>query len=411
MLGAIAVGRTAITGLLEAEDVLNTAKAMAALGARVERYRDGTWYVDGCGLDGLAQPAGMVDFGNSGTGVRLCAGLVATSPITVSFCGDASLQSRPMTRITEPLSRFGTKFETRDGGRLPMRVTGAQHPVPVEYRLPVASAQVKSAILLAGLNAPGRSCVIETVPSRDHTEKMLKAFGARISIRKDSGQTLICVEGQHELTGQEILVPGDPSSAAFAVVAGLITKGSKLTIRNVMLNPTRFGLFETLKEMGGRLSVTNRRMSGGEETGDIMVESSELRGVRVPKERAASMIDEYPVLAVAAAFARGVTHMAGIGELRFKESDRLAACQAGLSSNGVVVRSGSDWMEVEGTGSVAGGGLVQTGLDHRIAMSFLVMGLSSRQPVRIDDSRPINTSFPGFTDLMRRVGAQMEPAA
>ena len=408
MLGAVAVGHTIVSGLLEAEDVLNTARAMAALGARVERHRDGKWHIHGCGVGGFVQPAGIIDFGNSGTGARLCAGLVATTPITTSLSGDASLRSRPMTRITTPLALFGARFDTRDGGRLPMRIHGAAHPVPVEYRLPVASAQVKSAVLLAALNTPGRSCVIERIPTRDHTEKMLAAFGARLEIENRAGETHICLEGCHELCGQNVTVPADPSSAAFPVVAALITRDSNLTIENVMLNPSRTGLIKTLKEMGAKISISNRKHSGGEETGDITVESSDLAGVTVPPERAASMIDEYPVLAIAAAFAKGMTRMEGVGELRVKESDRLAAVRSGLEANGVKVRTGDDWMEIDGTGSVEGGGTVHSGLDHRIAMAFVVMGLASKNPVTIDDSRPIATSFPGFEDLMKKTGCRLE---
>jgi len=408
MFASMAIGESAITGLLEAEDVINTAKAMAALGAQVERYNDGTWKVRGVGIGGFREPQDIIDFGNSGTGVRLCAGLVATTPIKVGFTGDDSLRSRPMKRIVDPLKLFGTKIDTLEGDLLPMRIIGAQDAVPVEYRLPVASAQVKSAVLLAGLNAPGKTTVIEPEATRDHTEKMLKAFGAKLSIDENNQERTITVEGQHELTACDITVPGDPSSAAFAIVAALITSDSRVTIENVLLNPTRIGLIDSLKEMGGNIKIENQRQSGGEQLGDIVVSSSQLSGITVPAKRAPSMIDEYPVLAMAASFANGTTRMEGIGELRVKESDRLAFVADGLEANGVTVRTGDDWLEVDGAPNVKGGGLVKTGLDHRIAMSFLVLGLASDNPVTIDDGDIIATSFPGFEDLMRSLGCKIE---
>ena len=412
MFASMAIGESSISGLLEAEDVINTAKAMAALGAQVERHNDnngnGVWKVRGVGVGGFGEPRDIIDFGNSGTGVRLCAGLVATTPIKVGFTGDDSLRSRPMKRITDPLRLFGAKIDTLEGDLLPMRIIGSSHAVPVEYTLPVASAQVKSAVLLAGLNVPGKTTVIEPEATRDHTEKMLKAFGAKISISKDSQTREITVEGGHELTACDISVPGDPSSAAFAIVAALITENSQITIENVLLNPTRVGLIDSLKEMGGDIVIENPRRSGGEEIGDITATSSQLSGITVPGWRAPSMIDEYPVLAVAAAFASGTTRMEGIGELRVKESDRLAFVADGLEKNGVVVRTGPDWMEVEGGNTVFGGGFVATGLDHRIAMSFLVLGLASENPVTVDDGEIIATSFPVFEALMGQIGCKIE---
>ena len=410
MLGAVAVGETRAAGLLEGEDVVNTAKAMAALGAKVTRDPDGLWRIQGVGVSGLTSPKGDLDFGNSGTGVRLALGLMAATPLTARCIGDASLSKRPMGRVTVPLSQIGARFDTAEGGRLPLTLHGARDAVPVTYRLPVASAQVKSAVLFAGLNTPGRTTVIEPVATRDHTERMLKAFGAEITAeQKDDGRHIHIV-GQRELKGQNIDVPADPSSAAFPMVAALITEGSQITIGNVMLNVTRTGLITTLIEMGGNITIENRRLAGGEEVGDLTVRSSRLKGIRVPKERAPSMIDEYPVLAVAAAFAQGTTHMEGLEELRVKESDRLAAVEAGLAANGVTTRSGPDWLEVEG-GAPRGGGVVLTHLDHRIAMAFLVMGLAAREAVAVDDSAMIATSFPNFLGLMTGMGCRIEPVA
>ena len=406
MLGAVAIGETTIGGLLEAEDVINTAKAMTALGATAERGVDGVWRVQGVGVAGLQSPEGPLDFGNSGTGVRLAMGLMASTPVTARCVGDASLSKRPMGRVTEPLSQFGARFEASEGNRLPLTLQGARHAVPVTYRLPVASAQVKSAVLLAGLNTPGRTTVIEPMPTRDHTERMLKGFGARISVEMKEDGRHIAIDGQHELRAQALDIPGDPSSAAFPMVAALITEGSDIVIENIMLNPTRAGLIETLIEMGGDITIGNRRVAGGEEVGDLHVKSSRLYGIRVPAARAASMIDEYPVLAVAASFADGTTRMEGLEELRVKESDRLAAVEAGLQANGVPAQSGRDWLEVSG-GGAPGGGRVVTHMDHRIAMSFLVMGLASRIYTAIDDSAFIATSFPDFTGLMNGLGARM----
>jgi 3-phosphoshikimate 1-carboxyvinyltransferase len=408
MLGAVAVGRTEVSGLLEAEDVVNTAKAMAALGAGVERQADGRWLIDGVGTAGLMSPAQPLDFGNSGTGVRLAMGLMASTPLVAKCVGDASLTKRPMGRVTKPLSLFGARFETSEGDRLPLTLYGARDPVPVTYTLPVASAQVKSAILLAALNTPGRTTVIEPVATRDHTERMLSSFGAKLTVKEIDGIRHISVEGQHELKFQTFAIPGDPSSAAFPLAAALLAEGSDITIENIMLNPTRTGLITTLIEMGADITIENRKVAGGEEVGDLRVRHSQLSGVRVPKERAPSMIDEYPILAVLAAFAEGTTRMEGLEELRVKESDRLAAVEAGLQANGVISQSGPDWLEVTG-GGAPGGGRVVTHMDHRIAMAFLVMGVASRIHTTVDDSRFIATSFPDFTGLMNRLGARLAP--
>ena len=406
MLGALAIGETTISGLLEAEDVINTARAMAALGALVERWRDGSWHVHGVGTGGFRSPDNPIDFGNSGTGARLAAGLIATSPLRARLTGDASLRKRPMGRIIAPLERMGARFDGADGGRLPLTLTGARDPVPIVYELPVASAQVKSAVLLAGLNAPGTTTVIEPVATRDHTERMLKGFGASIDVAEIDGRRHIAVTGERELRATALAVPGDPSSAAFAMVAALITRDSEIVLDGILLNPTRTGLFETLREMGADLSIDNRRESGGELLGDIRVRSAKLRGVQVPAVRAPSMIDEFPILAVAASFAEGTTRMAGLHELRVKESDRLAAIIGGLEVNGVVCRSGDDWIEIDG-GRVPGGGLVSTFMDHRIAMSFLIMGLAADEPVEVDDAAMIATSFPDFPQFMQRLGAEL----
>jgi 3-phosphoshikimate 1-carboxyvinyltransferase len=407
MLGALAVGRTEITGLLEGEDVLATAAAMRAMGAGVERLGDGRWRVDGVGLGGLAEPADMLDLGNSGTAARLLLGVLATHPITSFVTGDASLRSRPMRRVTEPLARFGARFTTREGGRLPLAVTGAANPVPIEYTLPVASAQVKSAVLLAGLNTPGETTVIEPQPTRDHTERMLGHFGATVRIEPfDMGGRRVTVVGQPELVAAPIAVPADISSAAFALIAGLIVSGSEVTIEGVGLNPSRTGLLASLQEMGADIAHLDERVEGGEPVADLRVRAGALRGADIPPERAPSMIDEYPILAVAAACAKGRTVMRGLAELRVKESDRLAGTAAGLAACGVKVSVEGDDLIVEGDGSPpTGGALIETRLDHRIAMAFLVLGLAAKSPVRIDDARPIATSFPGFVTLMNRLGA------
>jgi 3-phosphoshikimate 1-carboxyvinyltransferase len=407
MFGALAVGRTEISGLLEGEDVLATAAALRAMGAGIERAADGRWLVDGVGLGGLGEPEDVLDLGNSGTSARLLLGILATHPFTAFVTGDASLRRRPMGRVIEPLSRFGTEFRCRTGGRLPLAVAGAAHPVPIEYRLPVPSAQVKSAVLLAGLNTPGATSVIEMEPSRDHTERMLGHFGAKVAVEADSGGVRrITVKGQPELVAAPVVVPGDPSSAAFPLVAALIVPGSEITIANVGLNPSRTGLLVCLEEMGADIALQNRRIAGGEPVADLRVRCGPLAGVDVPPQRAPSMIDEYPILAVAAACARGRTIMRGLAELRVKESDRLTGMAEGLTSCGVKAAIEGDDLIVESDGRPPrGGALIATRLDHRIAMAFLVLGLATEQPVRIDDAHPIATSFPDFTPLMTRLGA------
>ena len=408
ILGALSVGETRISGLLEGEDVLNTAKSMQALGARVERTGPFAWQVAGVGVAGFAQPAAPLDFGNSGTGCRLVMGAVAGCPITAVFDGDASLRSRPMRRILDPLELMGAKAgESKEGGRLPLTLHGSRDPVPILYRTPVASAQIKSAVLLAGLAAPGVTTVIEQEASRDHTELMLKHFGAEIvSVNEGSHGRKIALTGQPELHGADIVVPADPSSAAFPIVAALVVEGSDVTFSDVMTNPLRTGLFTTLREMGASIEESEVRGDAGEPMARLRVRASKLRGVEVPPERAPSMIDEYLVLAVAASFAEGTTIMRGLQELRVKESDRLEATAAMLRVNGVKVEVAGDDLIVEGRGHVPGGGFVTTHMDHRIAMSALVMGLASDQPVTVDDTAFIATSFPDFIPMMRRLGAE-----
>ena len=408
ILGALAVGQTRISGLLEGEDVLNTAKAMQALGAKVERTGDFAWSVHGVGVAGFAEPQVPLDFGNSGTGCRLVMGAVAGCPITAVFDGDASLRGRPMRRILDPLELMGAKAgKSGEGGRLPLTLNGARDPLPILYRTPVASAQIKSAVLLAGLAAPGVTTVIETEASRDHTELMLKHFGAQIvSAREGAHGRRIALTGQPELHGAEIVVPADPSSAAFPIVAALIVEGSDLILSDVMTNPLRTGLFTTLREMGASIEESHLRGDAGEPMAQLRVRASKLRGVEVPPERAPSMIDEYLVLAVAASFAEGTTIMRGLQELRVKESDRLEATAAMLRVNGVKADISGNDLIVEGKGHVAGDGLVATHMDHRIAMSALVMGLASDKPVNVDDTAFIATSFPDFIPMMRGLGAE-----
>jgi 3-phosphoshikimate 1-carboxyvinyltransferase len=408
ILGALAVGETRISGLLEGEDVLNTAKAMRALGARVERAGDFAWSVRGVGVTGFAQPEAPLDFGNSGTGCRLVMGAVAGCPITAIFDGDASLRSRPMRRILDPLELMGARAgDSGQGGRLPLTLHGARDPRPILYRTPVASAQIKSAVLLAGLAAPGVTTVIENEASRDHTELMLKHFGAQIvSTPEGPHGRRIALTGQPELHGAEVVVPADPSSASFPIVAALIVEGSDVVFSDVMTNPLRTGLFTTLREMGGSIEESHARGDAGEPMAQFRVRASRLRGVEVPPERAPSMIDEYLVLAVAAAFAEGTTIMRGLQELRVKESDRLEATAAMLRVNGVKVEISGDDLIVEGKGHVPGDGLVATHMDHRIAMSALVMGLASDKPVKVDDTAFIATSFPDFIPMMRSLGAE-----
>jgi 3-phosphoshikimate 1-carboxyvinyltransferase len=407
MFGTLAVGRTEITGLLEGEDVLCTAAAMRALGAGVERLGDGRWQVDGVGVGGLGEPADIIDLGNSGTAARLLLGLLATHPITCFLTGDASLRSRPMRRVTEPLSRFRARFATREGGLMPLAVSGAVDPIPIEYTLPVPSAQVKSAVLLAGLNTPGETTVVEPQATRDHTERMLGHFGAAVRIEPlAEGGRRITITGQPELVAAPIAVPADISSAAFALVAALLVPGSEITVEGVGLNPSRTGLLSSLEEMGADIAYLDERIEGGEPVADLRVRAGALRGADIPPGRAPSMIDEYPILAVAAACAKGRTRMRGLAELRVKESDRLSATAAGLAACGVRVSVEGDDLIVYGDGRPpAGDALIETRLDHRIAMAFLVLGLTAKSPVLIDDARPIATSFPGFVRLMTQLGA------
>ncbi len=409
MLGAVAIGETRIRGLLEAADVIRTVQAMTALGAHIERDADGTWSVQGTGVGGWREPEGTIDFGNSGTGVRLTAGLVATTPIKAIFTGDESLSRRPMGRITDPLRRFGAKIDTAPGGTLPMRIIGAKDPVPIEYELPVPSAQVKSAVLLAALNAPGTTTVIEPVICRDHTERMLKAFGADVEEEWSARGRLVHLTGQKELKACDIEVPADPSSAAFPLAAALLCADSRVTVRDVLLNPTRTGLIETLHEMGAEIRILEPHQSGGEVIGHLQAETSRLRGVVVPAERAPSMIDEYPILAVLAAFAEGTTRMEGLAELRVKECDRLQVTAEALAACGAEVKTGEDWMEITGTGGrpLKGGAVIDAHHDHRIAMSFLVLGLAAQEPVTVRGAEMIATSFPGFVSLMRELGADI----
>ncbi|MEX3314714.1 3-phosphoshikimate 1-carboxyvinyltransferase [Sulfitobacter sp. PS-8MA] len=410
ILGAMAVGETTITGLLEGQDVLDTAKAMRAFGAEVIDHGGGSYSVHGVGVGGFAEPDNVIDCGNSGTGVRLLMGAMATSPISVTFTGDASLNSRPMARVTDPLALFGTQSVGRAGGRLPMTLVGAAEPVPVRYTVPVPSAQVKSAVLLAGLNAPGKTVVIEAEATRDHTERMLAGFGAEITVEETDEGRVITLTGQPELKPQHIDVPRDPSSAAFPVCAALIVPGSDVLVPGIGLNPTRAGLFATLREMGADLTYENERSEGGEPVADLRAKfSPNLKGIEVPPARAASMIDEYPVLSVVAACASGETVMRGVKELRVKESDRIEAMASGLRANGVEVEDGPDWWIVKGRGhgNIPGGATCQSHLDHRIAMSFLILGMVAQQPVQVDDGGPIATSFPIFEPLMAELGAQV----
>jgi 3-phosphoshikimate 1-carboxyvinyltransferase len=406
IFGALAVGETRISGLLEGEDVLNTGKAMAALGASVERLGNGEWRVQGVGVGGFREPADVLDFGNSATGCRLVMGAVAGCPITATFDGDASLRKRPMRRIIDPVIEIGARVLREEAsGRLPVTLQGAHDPIPIVYRTPVPSAQIKSAVLLAGLAAPGATTVIESEASRDHTERLLVHFRAEVKIRPEGAHgRRITLTGQRELVPAPVVVPADPSSAAFPLVAALITPGSEVTLTDVMTNPLRTGLITTLREMGADIETVNVRGDLGEELADFRVCASALKGVDVPPERAPSMIDEYPILAVAAAFAEGTTRMRGLKELRVKESDRLAAVADGLRANGVVTEIEGDDLIVHGNGRAAGGGQVATHMDHRIAMAFLVMGLASDKPVGVDDTSFIATSFPSFVPMMRGLG-------
>lgn len=410
ILGALSVGETRITGLLEGQDVLDTAKAMRAFGAEVTRHGQGHWSVHGVGTGGFAEPADVIDCGNSGTGVRLIMGAMATSPITATFTGDASLRKRPMGRVTDPLALFGARAYGRAGGRLPLTLVGATDPMPVRYHLPVPSAQVKSAILLAGLNAPGETVVIEREATRDHTERMLAGFGAAVRTEVVPEGQAIILTGQPELRAQPVAVPRDPSSAAFPVCAALIVPGSDILVPGVSRNPTRNGLVVTLLEMGADITFEDAREEGGEPVADLRVRFTDgLKGVQTPPERAASMIDEFPILSVVAACAEGVTVMQGVKELRVKESDRIDAMAKGLRACGICVDETEDTMTVHGCGAggVPGGAVAQTHLDHRIAMSFLVLGMAAKAPVGVDDASPIDTSFPAFEGLMQRLGAHL----
>ncbi|MGR8963481.1 3-phosphoshikimate 1-carboxyvinyltransferase [Rhizobium leguminosarum] len=413
MFGGLASGETRITGLLEGEDVINTGRAMQAMGARIRKVGE-QWVIEGTGNGALLAPDAPLDFGNAGTGVRLTMGLVGTYDFRSTFIGDASLSKRPMGRVLNPLREMGVQVSASEGDRLPVTLRGPGTPSPIRYRVPMASAQVKSAVLLAGLNTPGVTTVIEPVMTRDHTEKMLQGFGAALSVETDEdGVRTIRLEGRGKLKGQVIDIPSDPSSTAFPLVAALLVPGSDITIVNVLMNPTRTGLILTLQEMGADIEVLNARLAGGEDVADLRVRHSELKGVTVPEDRAPSMIDEYPILAVAACFAEGVTVMKGLEELRVKESDRLSAVADGLKLNGVDCDEGEDFLIVrgrpdgKGLGNAAGD-KVSTHLDHRIAMSFLVMGLASEHPVTIDDAAMIATSFPEFMQLMTGLGARIE---
>ena len=413
LLAALAVGESVIDGLLEGEDVLATAASLRQLGAEIARGTDGRWRVWGRGVGGLCEPEEVLDLGNSGTAARLLMGVIAGHPMTAVLTGDGSLRGRPMGRVIAPLEQMGARVSARDGGRLPLTLVGCAAPLPIAYNLPVASAQVKSAILLAGLSAPGETRVIERAPTRDHSERMLARFGARIECGEADGARHVTLQGQPELTGQAISVPGDPSSAAFATVAALIRPGARVRLPGVGINPQRVGLYTSLLEMGGKIAFENQREEAGEPVADLVVEGSELAAIEVPAERAPSMIDEYPILAVAAACARGRTVMHGLAELRVKESDRLAAIAATLAACGIEAEAGADSLAVNGlAGRVPGGNNrpIATHLDHRIAMSALVLGLAAERPVTIDDGAPIATSYPGFVETMAGLGAKIGPA-
>lgn len=411
LFGAMAVGETKISGLLEGQDVLDTARAMRAFGAEVVQHGAGDWSVHGVGVGGFSEPADVIDCGNSGTGVRLIMGCMATTAMTVTFTGDASLRKRPMARVTDPLALFGAQSYGRKGGRLPMTVVGAANPVPVRYALPVASAQVKSAVLLAGLNAPGETVVIEREPTRDHSERMLLGFGADLSVEQTAEGHVITLKGRPELRPQTVAVPRDPSSAAFPTCAALIVEGSDITVPGVSQNLTRNGLYITLAEMGAEIAFLNPRTEGGEPVADLRVRFSDnMQGIEVPPERAPSMIDEYPILSVVAAFATGRTVMRGVKELRVKESDRIDAMARGLEACGVTIEEDEDTLIVHGMGAggMPGGAVCATHLDHRIAMSFLIAGMAAKAAVSVDDASPIVTSFPIFEGLMNGLGAAIQ---
>lgn len=411
ILAALAAGESVVSGLLEGEDVMHTAAALRYLGAEVER-NNGRWHVHGRGVGGLREPPGILDFGNAGTGARLLMGALASHPFVSFFDGDESLRRRPMARVAAPVERMGAQIVARSGVRLPLVVIGTSTPVPIRYELPVPSAQVKSAVLLAGLNAPGKTEVVEPMATRDHTERLLRYFGAEITMEETQGGGAATVlTGQPELTAREVTVPGDPSSAAFLVVAALLCPDAEVTIEQVCVNPRRIGLYDTLREMGADITFANPRSVSGEDVADIEVRASALTGVDVPPERAPSMIDEYPVLGVAAACAKGTTRLRGLAELRVKESDRLAAMARGLQACGVAVRETEDGLTIEGAPTPRGGARITTDLDHRIAMAFLVLGAATEHPVEIDDGRTIATSFPGFTELLNGLGARITAAS
>lgn len=416
MFGGLAIGETRITGLLEGEDVHCTAEAMRQMGATITRHNNGVWTCNGVGIGGLKEPENILDMGNSGTSTRLLMGLVGGHPIQATFAGDASLSKRPMNRVIKPLAEMGITVSAREGGRLPLTIKGPETVQPIEYTLPVASAQVKSAILLAGLSAMGQTTVIEQTPTRDHTENMLRHFGVRVDVDdlKTGGQK-ISVTGQQDLIAADILVPSDPSSAGFPIVAALINKGSEITLSNILMNDRRAGLYETLIEMGANIAYSNERVEGGEPVCDMTIKGTNiLKGITVPESRVPSMIDEFPVLAVAASCAQGTTTMSGLEELRVKESDRLLMMYEGLKACGVNLEMGESSLTIHGTGTPPKGlqtsATIETALDHRIAMSFLILGTATQKPVTIDDVAPIRTSFPNFVDLMNDLGAKMMTA-
>jgi 3-phosphoshikimate 1-carboxyvinyltransferase len=406
MFGALATGRTRIQGLLEGDDILSTVGALRALGCPITKT-NGVWDVLGRGVGGLQEPSAPIDYGNAGTGVRLMMGVVAGHDMSVRLTGDASLSRRPMGRILKPLTRMGLEVLDQRKETLPLTIRGSTELIPIEYQLPVASAQIKSAVLIAGLHAAGETTVIEPEATRDHTERMLAYFGAHVSATKRQGLRAISIKGDAELAGRDVKVPGDPSSAAFVAAAALIVPGSEVVIRSVLINPTRTGFYVTLREMGADLAFLDERNEGGEPVADLRVRHGRLKGVTVPAARAPSMIDEYPALACLAAYADGETRMEGLAELRVKESDRLAATAAGLARNGVHAKVEEDALVVEGGKGVPGGGVVATHLDHRIAMAFLTLGLGAERPVTVDDARPIATSFPEFASLMNGLGAAL----
>ena len=416
MFGGLAIGETKITGLLEGEDVHCTADAMRQMGASVKREDNGTWICNGVGIGGLKEPENILEMGNSGTSTRLLMGLVGGHPIQATFAGDASLSKRPMNRVIKPLKEMGVEISAREGGRLPLTIKGHETLQPIEYTLPVASAQVKSAVLLAGLSAMGQTTVIEKTPTRDHTENMLRHFGVRVDVEDlEGGAQKISVTGQKDLIAADIVVPSDPSSAGFPVVAALINKSSEITLSNILMNDRRTGLYETLIEMGANISYSNERTEGGEPVCDMIIKGSNtLKGITVPENRVPSMIDEFPILAVAASCAQGTTHMSGLEELRVKESDRLLMMAQGLKACGVDLEMGESTLTIHGTGTppkgLEGDVQIQTALDHRIAMSFLILGTATEQPITIDDVAPIRTSFPNFVELMNNLGASLKAA-